>query len=941
MPEQTSLIFQGLDRASPAVQADPGACRVLEGAVRPAGRRGWVPAKEAANTGPTGLQSIARQSQEEGARLVAIRSASPDELVAVDVPGGSETSLGTLSGSDNTREIQAATVTRDTVLGVTSGAGIGSPESLRLLRGDTITELPWPQPPTFSVQWHERTDENYIEGGTYVIRLAWRLEDGTVGPASGPLLTTTPNTSDDTRWTCEITVDGYPGGQPAGGWADRVEGLTIIAHPEAATTSATDVNAPDVPGFRVSGWDAVPAVGDTTTWHASLEGIISSETYDTQTLIHHDLTAGALFTFNKRLVMGDVAYDYEKPLLEYMVDGADGGTDFHLTMQVAIETAQGTIIRYADPLGFSSSAAQTASFRQNMIFYRDSRARSWRWLVSDNYTGDFDAATWTEVNIQGAPTELHSAANANFSYVEPLRDSINLSLSGVSDADVSNASEWTDDVEGILIAEADPDNPNNYPAAPPPETHDAALDVQQYYLGANETLSLARFRVEAEVREIAYSGGDGNGLAEVTVSVEDGANNTLDSQTVEYNLAVEDESGYVLEVVELQDFDAAAAEFVRVEINLVATADANGGYCRITSQVQTTPITLEINDDTVGDTISVDRSTAHAERDRDGNRLVWSEPLRPLDLPAANVAFVGEGEDDPIMGLSSTAQPVSEGQYGDYPLLVLCRHSIWGAQAADDPFIQGVSPITADMGIVGRSAYVNANGPIIAATGRGVVELTPNLERYLSTSLHDETFLSALGPDTLANFFTSEDGRREVWVDDGSDTYIFSIADEAWSSLPVSRSDRQRVDDDLYGVNGGALVQEGAASATHTVTIETAPAFLEAPSALKRLRDAWLQQGAPVPDGNTQFLHVRSVADVAVGVDYTTDVSEPLRLHRGVVPAMSVWLRIDASTSVSLIGVGVRYDLRNRSTPRATVSDDGELLGASATQTDLDSDVDW
>lgn len=939
MPEQTSLIFQGLDRASPAVQADPGACRVLEGAVRPAGRRGWVPAKEASSVGPTGLQSIARQSQEDGARLVAIRGASPDELVAIGVPGGSETPLGTLGGSDATRQLQAATVTRDTVLGVTSGAGIGSPESLRLLRGDTLTELPWPQPPAFSVSWSKRSGDDFVPPGTYVVRLAWRLEDGTIGPASGPLLTTTPDVPTETNFEATVEVTGYPGGQPSGGWTGRVEGLSIIVHPEAATTSATDVSAPDVPGFRVAGWDGVPAVGDTTTWRASLESIISSETHDSQTLIHHELSAGALYTYNKRLVMGDVAYDYELPLLEHMVQGAGSGTDYHLTMEVSIETSQGTITRYADPIGFSATEVQNVVFRQGLIFYRDARARSWQWLVADDYSGDFDAATWRPVDIQGVTSELKSAQNANFAYVEPSRDGTPLLASSVTDQDVTGNSNWTAPLVSDVIAT---DDGSGSTTTDPSESNNASLDVATHILGVDETLSLARYDVLCEIVDESYDGGTGTAQATVTVSVEDGSGTTLEQETVDRTwTGTGSQDGATNEVVELDGFDPQDAAVIRVETSAQATAVANGGFAQITVTAEADPVEIAVADMTQAAAVSTDRAGAHAEEDRDRNRLIWSETLRPLDLPVENVTYVGEGEDDPIMGLASTAKPVSEGQYGDYPVLVLCRHSIWGAQVSDDPFVQSVSPITADMGIVGRSAFVNANGPIVAATDRGVVELTPSLERYLSTPLHDSSFLSALGPDTLVDFFTSEGGRREVWVDEGSDTYVFSIGDEAWSTLPVSRSDRQRVDDDLYAVGGGTLYQEAAASSTYDVVIETAPAFLEAPSALKRLRDAWLQQGAPVPAGNTQFLHVRSVADVAVGVDYTTDVAEPLRLHRGVVPAMSVWLKVDAPTSVSLIGVGVRYDLRDRSTPRATVSDDGELLGAGATQTDLDNDVDW
>jgi hypothetical protein len=272
----------------------------------------------------------------------------------------------------------------------------------------------------------------------------------------------------------------------------------------------------------------------------------------------------------------------------------------------------------------------------------------------------------------------------------------------------------------------------------------------------------------------------------------------------------------------------------------------------------------------------------------------------------------------------------------------LGRRSIWSLQVGGEgPFVQGVSPIAPDMGIVSREAVVNANGPILAATDQGVVPLTPEVEEKLSTSLHDGTFLPKLGPDTVLGYL-SDEGRREVWIRHQDRTFVYSFSQGAWSTLPADRADWTRLDGSLYGATpAGELQIEGAASSTYDVVIETAPSFLGAPSVLKRLRELWLVQGTPPPKENEQYLHVRSIADTAVGLDYTTDVSITMRMGRGIALAISVWFKADAPATASFSGVGVRYDLRDRNTPRSPVNDEGKLLGPGATQDDLDNDLGW
>lgn len=951
MSQRQQIEFEGLDLSTPAAAASPGACRVLEGAVRPIGRRGWVPAAQPSAESPTGLLGTARQPREGGSRLIVLRKGSAasnttnDRLLAVD-PNNffAETTLKTFGSADDTRSIDSAAVTPDTVIALISGSGVETPEKLLLVRGDTVTELPWPKPPVIRISWSERSGDQYVEEGEYVFRVAWRLEDGTVGPASGPILSSTGEPVDeDNGFEAEITLHQYPDGQPSSAWQDRIAGLTVIVHPRAETGTATQVSALNVPGYRVTGWESIPSTGDKIKWSDPLEGIISSDEHVTTTLVHHDPRAGALYSYNKRLVLADVEYDPEKPLLNHMIRGGGSGTDYHLTMRVRIETSQGVITRYADPIGFSTNAAQSAQLEGSLIWYRDSRALSWTWLLASDYDGsNFDSATWEEVVVPDTPNEFQEARNANFAYVEVPYQFIDLLSRSKSTSDVTSDGGWTDKLKSEREEEKEPSsNKDDSTGNNPP--HDAVLDLSSAaIIGANENVVKARYEIKREIVEEEEGAGDADATATITVSVQDSNGNKLDSQTFDAPMTVDS-----TQWVELDNFDPAKADQLRVETDATASATASGDdYAHAKGLAEAKTVEIDIADaGAAATTVSTDRSGDHAETDRDPNRIVWSEPLRPLDLRVENLTFAGDHDQDGVMALASNARPVSEGQYGQYPIIALCQESIWALEVGSGSFVQAVTPIATDQGLVGRHAVTEVGQSVVAATQRGIVELRPNVDAVLSKPLHDpgKTFLGGLDAETRVDYYTDQSqGRRELWVTHGSETYVFSIDAASWSTLDQTRDDLARVGEQLYGVDGsGTLQSEGAGTASNTVSIETVATGLSNRSQLKRLRDAWVNMGQPPAKANDQYFMVRSHDETAKGLDYMTNLRQAMRLARGHVQAVSFYVQAVAGTDVTFIGVGVQFEERSPGRPLPAVTVDETTVGPNASKSDLDAEVNW
>jgi hypothetical protein len=239
-----------------------------------------------------------------------------------------------------------------------------------------------------------------------------------------------------------------------------------------------------------------------------------------------------------------------------------------------------------------------------------------------------------------------------------------------------------------------------------------------------------------------------------------------------------------------------------------------------------------------------DVQATNAEGPERGGRIVYSEPYQPGYLKAENRADV----DGRILALTSTGEPVSEGQFGQYPLLALCENSLWSLEVSSDPFISGISPLETDAGIVGRRAYANIGGQIIGATGEGVRQLTPRPQgEPLSAPLHDieGRFLTSLGPATAIGHFTDDSaGRRELWVSAGGRTWVYSLPHGTWSSISRARVSYARPNGQLHAVtsNRDTVRETSSSDAEQPFSIVSTVFHVGEVGMMERLRQILIQQ---------------------------------------------------------------------------------------------------
>lgn len=870
MGQQESVTFpiRGVDRRTPADAAAPGACRAIENLV-PQGSGDtptWeAPAPAGQITDPSGasvngILSLGVQRRDEVGPL-ADTDTDPDQsldrllalkaggLYVIDPgQGHKERQLYDFGSADDSRRAQFAQLGDSTVVAVTSeGSGggtangtAGSPEILLEVRDDAVTPLRWAPLPLISVSWTGDTSGDFLPEGTgpaaYVFRVAWQLAGGAIGPASGPLISETPTGSSSYKPT--ITVDAFPSAPPAG-WEEREAGLVVIGHaPVTDEDGNVTGRAIEQPGFVIGHLEG--RVGDSFTFFSSKEDLVASEAYPPPGLEMHDRVAGAAYAYNQRLLLGDIATDLYAPDLRAILDWTEGtsgdGSDVHWALlEVKVSTESGVLTRYSQPLPFhnegGSPPAQSVTTRQGAIYYRDERAFQWRLLVSTDYAegDDLSSADWKALALQGVSKSFDEAAGSFFGYRDvrnqspfDLTQTVDAAVEvGLLDFDVDGTVEWkqegtSTDATGFDSTAHASTSPS-FPGDAESEGHNIELAVSQALSGDLDTLTVNSALVED----------DDEGLASATLLVEVRASD----DTVLASITHETPGSYA-DTLSASDGDFSASDAENVRVQTFANASVSGGSdLSAEAEARIDGMTLSTGTATAGP-VEVAQG-ANDRVNRVPTKITWSEPFQPLNRPAQNLLYAGSDASDPVMALQATGQAVSEGQFGQYPIACLQAGSIRLLEmgGADGPFVQNVAPITTQMGLVGRRAYANVDGAVVAVTDRGVYELSPQLRRPpLSGPLHDERdrFLKSLGTETTCTFYSDDSGRREVWVGAEAETWVFSLtaggASATWSSLGRRRYSFARLEETPYGVDpGGGLWDETGGSSALTALVVTAP----------------------------------------------------------------------------------------------------------------------
>lgn len=112
---------------------------------------------------------------------------------------------------------------------------------------------------------------------------------------------------------------------------------------------------------------------------------------------------------------------------------------------------------------------------------------------------------------------------------------------------------------------------------------------------------------------------------------------------------------------------------------------------------------------------------------------VWvSEVSNPFVFRAEGNITVGDGD---IIGISSITQALSEGQFGQYPLVVFTTEGIWAASTSTTGLFSAVHPMSREVAIKDNPCITQTDGAIFFASNKGLMVVVGSQVKCVSEQL--------------------------------------------------------------------------------------------------------------------------------------------------------------------------------------------------------------
>lgn len=113
------------------------------------------------------------------------------------------------------------------------------------------------------------------------------------------------------------------------------------------------------------------------------------------------------------------------------------------------------------------------------------------------------------------------------------------------------------------------------------------------------------------------------------------------------------------------------------------------------------------------------------------NKLYTSQVNNPFYFPLSGINTVGTGR---IIGISSAAKALSEGQFGQFPLYAFTTEGVWAMEVAADGTYSARQPISRDV-CTGRESITQMDTSVLFATERGIMQISGSTVSCITDSI--------------------------------------------------------------------------------------------------------------------------------------------------------------------------------------------------------------
>ena len=132
------------------------------------------------------------------------------------------------------------------------------------------------------------------------------------------------------------------------------------------------------------------------------------------------------------------------------------------------------------------------------------------------------------------------------------------------------------------------------------------------------------------------------------------------------------------------------------------------------------------------------------------NKLFTSELNNPFHFPLEGIYTVGSGA---IIGMTAVTRPISQGQFGEYPMMMFCSDGNYAMRVDSQGFYERISPIQEDI-VLGNDKITPMEDSVVVITKKGLmlnqggemVKLAPQMDG----GVFDKSVLSGLTTSNTA-----------------------------------------------------------------------------------------------------------------------------------------------------------------------------------------------
>lgn len=132
---------------------------------------------------------------------------------------------------------------------------------------------------------------------------------------------------------------------------------------------------------------------------------------------------------------------------------------------------------------------------------------------------------------------------------------------------------------------------------------------------------------------------------------------------------------------------------------------------------------------------SVPTTTAMPEDLLDcGNKVYTSEVNNPFFFPLLGINTVGTGK---ILGISTAAKALSEGQFGQFPLYAFTEDGVWAMQVTETGTYRATQPITRDV-CINPKGITQIDSAVLFPTDRGIMLISGSQTTCISDAINSD-----------------------------------------------------------------------------------------------------------------------------------------------------------------------------------------------------------